>query len=41
MELIPIKETSGENEALLNDPLCRDITNITIEFYKKTGFVQP
>lgn len=41
MELIPIKETPGENEAFINNPDCRDITNMTIEFYKKVGFIEP
>ena len=41
MELIPIKETREENEIFINDPLCRESLYMTIEFYKKVGFVPP
>jgi ribosomal-protein-alanine N-acetyltransferase len=41
MELLPIKETPGENEELINHPLCQEAVNMTIGFYKKVGFIQP
>ena len=41
MELLPIKETPGENEELINHPLSQESVIMTIGFYKKVGFVQP
>jgi ribosomal-protein-alanine N-acetyltransferase len=41
MELIPIKETPEENKIFINDPLCHESLHMTIEFYKKVGFVPP
>ena len=41
MELILIKETREENEIFINDPLCLESVSMTIEFYKKVGFVPP
>ena len=41
MELIPIKEKFEENEAFANNPLCREILSMTIEFYKRVGFTPP
>lgn len=41
MELIPIKEKLEENEAFANNPLCREILSMTIEFYKRVGFTPP
>ena len=41
MELLPIKETSVENAELIRDPLCGETISMTIDFYKKVGFVQP
>ena len=41
MELIPIKETFEENETLTNSPLCSEIVRMTIDFYKKIGFLTP
>jgi RimJ/RimL family protein N-acetyltransferase len=41
MELILIKETLEENDELLKNPVCFEIVTMTIEFYKKVGFLPP
>ncbi|MEP6950519.1 MAG: GNAT family protein [Ginsengibacter sp.] len=41
LQLIPINERPGDNEIFVNNPLCRDSIHMTIDFYKKVGFVQP
>ena len=41
MELLPIKEIPGQNEEFINNPLCRETIYMTIDFYKKVGFVPP
>jgi RimJ/RimL family protein N-acetyltransferase len=41
MELIPIKERPDENEQFVSNPLCRETIYMTIDFYKKVGFVPP
>ena len=41
MELIPIKERLEENEEFTNNPLCQESLYMTIDFYKKVGFVEP
>lgn len=41
MQLIPIKETIEENKELSNNPICSEILPMTIEFYKRVGFVPP
>jgi len=41
MELIPVKESLEENEEFADNPLCQEATYMTIEFYKKIGFVYP
>lgn len=41
IELIPINEKREENEELLNNPLCREIIYMTIDFHKKVGFAPP
>jgi [ribosomal protein S5]-alanine N-acetyltransferase len=41
MQLIPIKEKPGENEGFINNPLCGESIFMTLDFYKKVGFVPP
>ncbi len=41
MELIPIKETLEENKEFISNPLSIETIQMTIDFYKKVGFVQP
>jgi RimJ/RimL family protein N-acetyltransferase len=41
MELIPIKETLTENNEFISNPLCQETIYMTIDFYKKVGFVPP
>jgi [ribosomal protein S5]-alanine N-acetyltransferase len=41
MKLIPIKERLEENRKFNRNPLCREILQQTIDFYKKVGFVRP
>ncbi len=41
MQLIPIKETLEDNDAFVNNPLCQKSIYMTINFYKKVGFVEP
>ena len=41
MKLLPIKEKLEDNETFSSNPLCAEILLMTIDFYKKVGFVQP
>lgn len=41
MQLIPIKERLEDNEDFINNPLCQESIHMTIDFYKKVGFVKP
>lgn len=41
MNLIPIKEFIEENEELLNRPECRELIEMTVEFYEKVGYIPP
>ena len=41
MILVPIKERLEENEEFIHNPLCQDSIYMTIDFYKKVGFVPP
>ena len=41
MELIPVKETLSQNGEFISNPLCLESIYITIDFYKKVGFIQP
>ena len=41
MKLLPIKEKTEDNETFTSSPLCAEILPMTIDFYKKVGFVQP
>lgn len=41
MELLPIEETLAGNEEFINDPLCQESIYMTIDFYKRVGFVKP
>lgn len=41
MFLIPINQTTEENEQFINDPLCNDITKQCVDFYKRVGFTPP
>ena len=40
MKLIPIKETIEENQEF-NNPLHKEILEMTVDFYKRIGFVPP
>ncbi len=41
MELLPVKQTLEENAEFLANPLCNDTLLMTIDFYKKVGFMPP
>jgi [ribosomal protein S5]-alanine N-acetyltransferase len=41
MELIPVKETLSQNREFISNPLCLESIYMTIDFYKKVGFVNP
>jgi RimJ/RimL family protein N-acetyltransferase len=41
MKLIPIKERLEENEDFTANPLCQENIQMTIDFYKKVGFIEP
>jgi len=41
MRLIPIQERFEENERFTKNPFCRQTIEVTIDFYKKVGFVPP
>jgi|GEM_PF-5108791 hypothetical protein len=39
MKLIPVKKELEENQEFLQNPLCADSLQMTIDFYKKVGFL--
>jgi len=39
MKLIRIKKELEDNQEFANNPLCKDILEMIIEFYKRIGFV--
>ena len=41
MKLIPIKMELEENQDFIHNPLCKDSLQMTIDFYKRVGFVPP
>jgi ribosomal-protein-alanine N-acetyltransferase len=41
MRLLPIKEILEENEELLSNVPLLEVVQMTIDFYKKVGFVEP
>lgn len=41
MKLIAIKEYIEENEELLKKPECRELVEMSVEFYEKVGYVPP
>jgi [ribosomal protein S5]-alanine N-acetyltransferase len=41
MKLIPIKEELEDNQEFLDKPLVKETLQMTIEFFKKIGFVPP
>lgn len=41
MKLIPIKEHPDDNKDFIDNPVCQEITFMTIAFYKKVGFIEP
>ena len=41
MKLLPIKEKLEDNETFSSNPLCAETLTMTIDFYKRVGFVQP
>jgi len=41
IELIPIHKELTENEAFVSAPSCHEISEMTVDFYKKVGFVPP
>lgn len=41
MNLLPIRKHLEENQDFLQNPLCDGTLQMTIEFYKKVGFVPP
>lgn len=41
MELLPIYENEHLNTDFLNNPDCREILQMTLDFYKRVGFDEP
>ena len=41
MILKPILETPEENKEFMKVPYCREILQMSIDYYKKIGFIQP
>jgi RimJ/RimL family protein N-acetyltransferase len=41
MKLIPIKKELEENSDFIDNPLCKESLQMTIDFYKRIGFVPP
>lgn len=41
MKLIPVKEKREYNEAFIGNPLYREVTIMTTDFYKRVGYVPP
>lgn len=41
MKLVPIKEFEEDNKDLMAKPECRELIEMTIEFYERVGYVPP
>jgi len=41
MKLIPIKQELADNQEFIHNPLCNESLQMTIDFYKRVGFVPP
>ena len=41
MELLPIKQFLEENKVFEANPLCKEWLHISVEFYKKAGYMEP
>ena len=41
MRLIPINETLEDNRVFTSNPVCSETIHLTIDYYKKVGFVPP
>ena len=41
MKLIPIKKELEDNQEFANNPLCKETLSMTIEFFKRIGFIPP
>jgi ribosomal-protein-alanine N-acetyltransferase len=41
LELIPILEHPEDNFDIINNPLCQDTFYMSIDFYKRIGFIPP
>ncbi|MFN8349257.1 MAG: GNAT family protein [Spirosomataceae bacterium] len=41
MNLILIKENLADNDELLNHPRCREILQMSVDYYKKIGYAAP
>lgn len=41
MELIPVKETLEENAEFISNPVCQESIVMTVDFYKRVGFIPP
>ena len=41
MELLPIKQCFEEHKVFEANPLCIEFLHISLEFYKKAGYVEP
>ena len=41
MKLIPIKKLLEENAEFERNPLCKETLQMTLDFYKRTGFESP
>ena len=41
MQLLPIKQHLEENGEFVNNSSCKDTLHLTIDFYKRVGFVPP
>lgn len=41
MKLVPIKEYLHENEEFIKNPECRELVEMTVEFYERVGYLPP
>jgi len=41
MQLLPVKQTTEENQEFVSNPLCKETLPMCIEFYKRVGFTPP
>ena len=41
MQLLPVKQTTAENQEFASNPLCKETLPMCIEFYKRVGFTPP